>query len=82
MATYLSTIKRQNWNLIFSLLDTHAYVCVCSCMYVYMHMCKHMYVCMYVCMKASVQVPGHTCGGQNTTLVLVLTYIAKKKANF
>ena len=33
-------------------------------------------------MNVGVQVPWHTCGGQNTTLVLVLTYLAKKKILF
>ena len=36
MATHLFTIKRQNWNLIFSLLDT--YVCV------YLRVCVHAHV--------------------------------------
>lgn len=53
---------------------------------VYLHVCVHAHVWahvyVYVCMNVGVQVPWHTCGGQNTTLVLVLTYLAKKKSYF
>ena len=47
----------------------HAYVCVCACARVWVHVCAFVYVCMYfcvnvcmcICVRAHVDVSMHSC---------------------